>query len=151
MHLSALSPEDMVEIGRQMALSARRGNIYALCGGLGAGKTHWTKGFMDGLKSTAEVTSPTFGLLHEYPSPLGTVFHLDFYRMNTEQEVLALGWDEMMEEDGITIVEWADRFPSLLPTHSVWLQFEVAADGTRQIRLTSDITDQGNPLSLSNR
>ena len=63
----AETPDAMKALGAQAAESARAGSVIALVGGLGAGKTHWTKGFVAGLGSSAEVTSPTFGLVHEYP------------------------------------------------------------------------------------
>ena len=93
--------------------------MIALIGGLGAGKTHWTKGLVAGLGSAAEVTSPTFGLVHEYPGGRLPVFHLDFYRLENAGELIALGWDEYLEADGVIIAEWGDKFPDLLPAGTV--------------------------------
>jgi tRNA threonylcarbamoyladenosine biosynthesis protein TsaE len=107
--------------------------VIALVGDLGAGKTHWTKGFVAGLASRAEVTSPTFGLVHEYADGRLPVFHFDFYRLGSAAELLALGWDEILEQDGIVIAEWADKFPEILPADARWLRFTVAADGSRQV------------------
>lgn len=136
MHHSAHTPEDMLALGNGFAQSAKPGDIFALCGDLGAGKTHWTKGFVGALHADIEVTSPTFGLLHEYPTTPSTIYHFDFYRMDSEEEVIALGWDEILDQDGIVIVEWADLFPDLLPAATRWLQFTISADGTRKV-LTS--------------
>jgi tRNA threonylcarbamoyladenosine biosynthesis protein TsaE len=110
------------------------GAVIALTGGLGAGKTHWTKGFVAGIGSAADVTSPTFGLLHEYRGGRLPVFHLDFYRLESAAELVALGWDELMEEDGVIVAEWADKFPELLPEGTEWLDFKVGADGVRTLR-----------------
>lgn len=132
---NAASPEAMEQLGRAAAAEARPGNVIALVGGLGAGKTHWTKGFVAGIGSPAEVTSPTFGLVHEYPGGRLPVFHLDFYRLDTPEELIALGWDEYLESDGVVIAEWADKFPELLPEWTMWLQFTITADGGRELRI----------------
>jgi tRNA threonylcarbamoyladenosine biosynthesis protein TsaE len=71
----AETPDAMQQLGRTAAAEAGPGTVIALVGGLGAGKTHWTKGFVAGLGSAAEVTSPTFGLVHEYPGGKMPVFH----------------------------------------------------------------------------
>ncbi len=125
----------MMALGRRFASAARGGAIYALVGGLGAGKTHWTKGFVAGLGSDEEVTSPTFGLLHEYSRGTWEVFHFDFYRIGEAAELLALGWDEYVEAGGIVIAEWADRFPELLPAETIWLEFAVLPDGARTVTI----------------
>ena len=130
----AKSPEAMETLGREAAALAREGAVIALVGGLGAGKTHWTKGFVAGLGSPAEVTSPTFGLVHEYPGGSLPVFHLDFYRPETAGELVSLGWDEILEQDAVVIAEWGDKFPELLPAETVWLHFTVEPDGSRTVR-----------------
>ncbi len=130
----AESAEAMETLGREAAGQAPPGSVIALVGGLGAGKTHWTKGFVAGIGSAAEVTSPTFGLIHEYSGGRLPVFHLDFYRLDSAAELVALGWDELLEEDGVVIAEWADKFPELLPPDTLWLQFTVEPDGSRTLR-----------------
>jgi tRNA threonylcarbamoyladenosine biosynthesis protein TsaE len=127
----AESPEAMKLLGRAAAAEARAGAVIALVGGLGAGKTHWTKGFVAGLGSTASVTSPTFGLVHEYSDGRLPVFHFDFYRLESAAELLALGWDEYLDQDGVVIAEWGDKFPELLPADTRWLEFSVEKDGSR--------------------
>lgn len=121
----------MEEMGRAAAAGVRPGDVIALIGGLGAGKTHWTKGLVAGLGSAAEVTSPTFGLVHEYPGGRLAVFHLDFYRLENAGELIALGWDEYLEADGVIIAEWGDKFPDLLPAGTVRLVFSIEMDGSR--------------------
>lgn len=124
----------MEALGREAAQAAGPGLVVALVGGLGAGKTHWTKGFVAGTGSAAEVTSPTFGLLHEYRGGRLPVFHLDFYRLGSAAELVALGWDELLDEGGMVIAEWADKFPELLPPETLWLHFTVEPDGSRTLR-----------------
>ena len=129
------NPESMKSLGAQAAAGMQSGAVIALVGGLGAGKTHWTKGFVAGLGSSAEVTSPTFGLVHEYPGGRLPVFHLDFYRLESADELLAIGWDEILDSGGIVIAEWADKFPELLPPGTVWLEFSITDEGAREVRI----------------
>ena len=134
MQAIATSVEEMEQLGRSAASHVRPGMVIALVGGLGAGKTHWTKGLVAGLGSAAEVTSPTFGLVHEYPGGRLPVIHMDFYRLDSPQEILALGWDEYLDSGGVIVAEWADKFPSILPADACWLTFEISSDGCRTIR-----------------
>jgi tRNA threonylcarbamoyladenosine biosynthesis protein TsaE len=129
----AATAEDMMELGRKSAETARPGDVFALVGGLGAGKTHWTKGFVAGCGSATEVTSPTFGLVHEYPNGRLPLAHLDFYRLDSAAELIALGWDELLEQDGVIVAEWADKFPELLPEGTCWLRFNIEPDGNRTV------------------
>ena len=128
------TPEAMQELGRVSAQHVRAGSVVALCGGLGVGKTHWTKGLVAGLGSVAEVTSPTFGLVHEYLGGTWPVLHLDFYRLETPQDLIALGWDEYLEGDGVVVAEWGDKFPELFPPDTTWLMFSIGADGSRTVQ-----------------
>ncbi len=128
------TPDAMQQLGRNAAAGLRPGTVIALVGGLGAGKTHWTKGLVAGLGSAAEVTSPTFGLVHEYPGGTMPVFHFDFYRLESAEELLALGWDEYLESGGVVIAEWGDKFPGLLPPDAHWLCFHIEPGGGRTIR-----------------
>ncbi|RYD19497.1 MAG: tRNA (adenosine(37)-N6)-threonylcarbamoyltransferase complex ATPase subunit type 1 TsaE [Verrucomicrobiaceae bacterium] len=134
MQQHAATSEEMIELGKAAAETARPGTVIALVGGLGAGKTHWTKGFVTGMGSSSEVTSPTFGLLHEYPGGRLPVFHLDFYRLESAGELIALGWDELVEQDGVILAEWGDKFPDMLPPDTRWLRFSVEEDGSRTVR-----------------
>ena len=128
------SPEETFAWGQRLAAELRAGDVIALCGNLGAGKTQATKGIVSGVHSSADVTSPTFTLVHEYTDGRLPVYHFDFYRMDAEAEVLLLGWDEYLDEPGILVVEWADRFPRLMPHHARWFYLENIADGTRTVR-----------------
>ncbi len=106
----------------------------ALCGQLGAGKTQVTTGIVAGLGSAAAVTSPTFTLLHEYLDGRLPVFHFDFYRMERPEEVLGIAWDEILDEPGVVIVEWADLFPELMPQTTRWFELRAQPDGSRMIQ-----------------
>ncbi|MBK8039549.1 MAG: tRNA (adenosine(37)-N6)-threonylcarbamoyltransferase complex ATPase subunit type 1 TsaE [Verrucomicrobiaceae bacterium] len=121
------------EWGRQLAPTLAAGDVIALCGQLGAGKTQITRGIVAGMGSAVAVTSPTFTLVHEYLDGRLPVFHFDFYRMESASEVIGIGWDEFLTEPGVIIVEWADMFPDLMPPGTRWFHIEAQPDGTRQV------------------
>ncbi len=96
----------------------------ALLGEMGAGKTHWAKGFARVLGYGGEVTSPTFALVQEYHGGRMPIFHFDLYRLKQAEEVLQLGWDDYCDQAGIMLVEWADLFPQLLPESRYVVQID---------------------------
>lgn len=132
------TPEAMMALGAEFATDARPGDIFALIGNLGAGKTHWTKGFVSAIAPETCVTSPTFAILNEYRSGKYPIFHFDFHRLKTAEELIALGWDEYLDEGGIIICEWADLFPELFPEITHWLEITHQPDGSRLLRRTKN-------------
>ncbi len=130
-------PAETHAFARQLAADARAGEVWALVGDLGAGKTHFVQGVAAGLDAPGPVTSPTFTLVHEYPGGRLPVYHFDFYRLRTADELLALGWEEYTGGDGLTVVEWADKFPELLPPGTRWFRFEILGGDERRIVETS--------------
>lgn len=123
-----------VAAGEALGKELRGGEVIALSGGLGAGKTHFSKGIARGLGfAGGEVTSPTFSLVQEYRGGRLPVFHFDFYRMESADEALALGWDEYVEAGGVCVVEWADRFPGLMPEGVQWWRLEPDEGGGRRL------------------
>lgn len=123
--------------GQSLAADLKPGDVIALCGQLGAGKTHLVKGLLSGLGTDECATSPTFSLVHEYQSARLPVFHFDFYRMAREGDLLNIGWDEYLDEPGVILVEWADLFPALLPPHTHWYRLEVLPEGGRRVTRTA--------------
>ena len=128
----------MHDFAAQWAAQLRGGEVLALCGSLGAGKTHFTQGLARGLGiDPGSVTSPTFTLVHEYAGGRLPLFHFDFYRLEAEQELLGVGWEEYLDEPGIVVAEWADKFSHLLPASTQW--WRISADeqkpGVRTLRL----------------
>jgi tRNA threonylcarbamoyladenosine biosynthesis protein TsaE len=119
--------------GHNLASQLRAGDVIALCGHLGAGKTQATKGIVAGLGSMIDATSPTFTLVHEYLDGKLPVFHFDFYRMDEPAQVFTVGWDDFLDESGVIIVEWADLFPDLLPPQTRWFFFESLPSGERRV------------------
>ena len=125
------SPAQTAARGRALAADARPGEVWALVGDLGAGKTHFVQGIAAGVGALGPATSPTFALVHEYVGGRLPVFHFDFYRLETAGEALALGLEEYFDGGGLTVVEWADKFPALLPPGTRWFRFETG-DGDRR-------------------
>lgn len=132
------SAEETISVGRELAgLLPPRGAVL-LIGNLGAGKTTLVKGIASGrgIAAPEEVSSPTFPLVHEYGDP-ARIFHVDLYRLETEQEVLTLGLDEMIDRRAITIIEWGERFPRLWPAGTPTITLEHTGENSRRITLTS--------------
>ncbi|MFN2509340.1 MAG: tRNA (adenosine(37)-N6)-threonylcarbamoyltransferase complex ATPase subunit type 1 TsaE [Chthoniobacterales bacterium] len=127
------SPQKTFAAGAECAQGAQAGDIFALCGNIGAGKTQFVKGFVHGLGSEAVVTSPTFTLVHEYEGGRCAVYHFDFYRVESADAVVRLGFDDYIYGDGICLIEWADRFPELLPHESISISISVKSETERVI------------------
>ena len=127
------SAEETAAAGFACGRGARVGQVFALKGDLGAGKTQFVKGFVAGLGSDAEVTSPTFTLLHEYTASRCPVYHFDFYRLASVDAVLRLGLDDYVFGDGVCIIEWADRFAELLPSDAIWITITAPNETERVI------------------
>ena len=107
--------------------------VVSLEGPLGAGKTHFVKAVASALGIISEVTSPTFALLQSYGTDEHFLHHSDWYRLESAEEVLALGLEEYYG-DGLTIIEWGDKFPEILPAGTLRLRIEPQSDTSRLIR-----------------
>jgi tRNA threonylcarbamoyladenosine biosynthesis protein TsaE len=127
------SAEETFIRGRERAAQLHAGNIIALVGDLGTGKTLFVKGLVAGLDIEAAVTSPTFTILHEYTGGRFPVYHFDFYRLEDRDAALRLGLDDYFFDDGVSIVEWADRFRDLIPESAHWIRFEMKSENSRAI------------------
>lgn len=127
------SEQETHAFGAEIAADLKPGDALGLVGQLGAGKTHFSQGIVSALGSVESVTSPTFTLVNEYHDGRLPVFHFDFYRMEDADEALKIGWDEFLDEPGIILVEWADKFPELMPEDTRWFRFKIEDDGTRTI------------------
>ena len=126
--------EAMVGAGKKLGSTAKPSDVFALIGDLGAGKTHFTKGLVHGAGCESSVTSPTFPLLHEYLQGKVPIYHFDFYRINSVHELIDIGWEDYAESDGICVIEWADKFPEIIPKIAIWLQFNIKDNGSRIIQ-----------------
>jgi tRNA threonylcarbamoyladenosine biosynthesis protein TsaE len=122
-------------IGRQLAKDVEVGCVLALKGELGSGKTLFTQGLVAGLESDAAVTSPTFTIVHEYQGGRLPVYHFDFFRLENRESAVQLGLEDYFFGDGISVIEWADRFPELIPEQARWITFEIKSKRQRIITL----------------
>jgi tRNA threonylcarbamoyladenosine biosynthesis protein TsaE len=129
------SPVETEAIARQFANELNVGSILALEGELGSGKTQFTKGIVAGLESSAPVTSPTFTIIHEYPGGRLPVYHFDFFRLEDRQSVARLGLDDYFFGDGVSVIEWAGRFPEFIPEQARWILFELKSENVRTITI----------------
>ena len=128
------SPAETEAIGRQVAKNIGVGSVLALKGDLGSGKTLFVKGVVNGLGSSADVTSPTFTILHEYRGGGRLpVYHFDLFRVENPQALARLGLDDYFFGDGISVIEWADRFPEFVPEQARWIFFEIKSETQRAI------------------
>jgi tRNA threonylcarbamoyladenosine biosynthesis protein TsaE len=127
------SPADTETVGRRLAEDAAVGTVLALQGELGSGKTLFTKGFVAGMGSKAAVSSPTFTIVHEYRDGRLPVYHFDFFRVENRRALARLGLDDYFFGDGVSVLEWADRFPDFIPEQASWIRFEIKSENQRAI------------------
>jgi tRNA threonylcarbamoyladenosine biosynthesis protein TsaE len=127
------SPGETESFGRQFAGKVKPGDVLALAGGLGSGKTQFVKGLTAGLGAPTGATSPTFTLIHEYSGGRMPIYHFDFFRVEDRQSAQRLGLDDYFFGDGVSVIEWADRFPDLIPDNARWISFETKSETQRAI------------------
>lgn len=128
------SVEAAQAFGEGWAETLTGGEVIALHGVLGAGKTQLVKGLARGLEFPGDVTSPTFTIVHEYVGGRLPIYHLDLYRLANEEAAIKMGLEEYLPSPGVTIIEWPERIPSLLPDQTVHWELEVVSLTERVIR-----------------
>jgi len=129
------SPAETEAFARRLAEDLIVGSVLALTGDLGSGKTLFAQGLVAGLESDAAVTSPTFTIVHEYQGGRLPVYHFDFFRLENRESALRLGLEDYFFSDGVSVIEWADRFPELIPKEARWISFEIKSERQRIITL----------------
>ena len=125
------SPEETRRLAAELLRELRPGAVLALHGDLGAGKTCFVQGLAAALGVQQAVSSPTFVLIHEYPST-PPLYHADLYRIRDADDAFGLGIEEYFKSDGITVIEWAERATEILPPDTWHLTVEVGADLTER-------------------
>ena len=135
--LTTNSPDETLAVGRRIGAALTGGDVVALVGPLGAGKTHLVKGIAAGagVADPRKVNSPTFVLVNEYEARLH-LYHVDVYRLAGADELDALGFDEMCASDGAVLVEWADRVPECLPADHLSVTLNVTGPDQRELTCT---------------
>jgi tRNA threonylcarbamoyladenosine biosynthesis protein TsaE len=138
-HFTIISDLDQETIlfGREIGSLLAQGDVVALVGELGSGKTYLAKGIAYGLGVGAGmvITSPSFALVNEYQGRV-TLFHMDVYRLETLAEVLSAGLEEYLHSGGVVVLEWANRWPEILPEHAITVELLIIDDHSRKITLT---------------
>lgn len=133
------SAGETAALGREFASSLKPGDVVAMIGTLGSGKTCFVTGACAALGVTVRVTSPTFTLINEYPAPFGTVAHIDMYRIGSRRELAELGIEEYFTTRCICFIEWADAVPDLLPPeHYRVTVVHGAEESERRITVSAD-------------
>jgi tRNA threonylcarbamoyladenosine biosynthesis protein TsaE len=152
------SPDETEAFGRRFAENLKPGDVLALTGELGSGKTQFVKGLAAGLGAATAATSPTFTLIHEYSGGDLPVYHFDFFRLEdrqrsrrepgdvdgkareglragtrANQSAERLGLDDYFFGDGVSVIEWADKFSDLIPETARWISFETKSETQRAI------------------
>jgi tRNA threonylcarbamoyladenosine biosynthesis protein TsaE len=136
------SADETQALAARLAERLGPGDVVALTGELGAGKTCFTQGLARGLGVAGRAVSPTFVLVHEYRGRV-PVHHVDAYRTESLTELLDLGLEELFAGDGVTIVEWADKLLPLLPPHTVHVHIEGVGDEPRTITIRGHVSQAG--------
>ena len=121
--------------GRRLAGQLHAGDVVLLRGPLGAGKSELTRGIAEGLGVAETVTSPSFTILNVYESGRIPLYHFDWYRLESEEELYELGMDEYLGGDGIAAVEWPERCPEAVPERDLEIRLEPAGEEERRITL----------------
>jgi len=148
------SASETIRVGKTVGSRLLLGDVVALVGELGAGKTQFIKGLAAGagIENSAYISSPSFTLIHEYPGKI-PFYHIDLFRLGREQEAEELGLEDYFQGRGITAIEWADKIPSLLPEELLFISItyldknirsvEIAGRGRRYEDLVNQVQSSG--------
>ncbi len=135
--LQTKSTLETIRIGKSIGSLLLPGDVVALVGELGTGKTQFIKGLAVGvgIGNPAYLSSPSFTLINEYEGRV-PFYHIDLFRLKEEKEAEELGLEEYFQGRGITAIEWADRIPSLLPKEVLWINIHYTGKNTRSLEIT---------------
>ncbi|ATD55896.1 tRNA (adenosine(37)-N6)-threonylcarbamoyltransferase complex ATPase subunit type 1 TsaE [Clostridium chauvoei] len=134
MYFNVDSVESTTSIGYALGKVLKAGDIVCLTGDLGTGKTHITKGIAKGLGIDEHITSPTFTIVNEYDSGRLKLFHFDVYRVSDPDEIYAIGFDDYIFSDGVSIIEWANYIEDILPNDYIHILIEKDLDKGENFR-----------------
>ena len=135
------SAQETIEIGRRLGAVLKQGDVIALVGELGSGKTWLTKGIGLGLDipSAVVITSPSFSLVNEYEGRCA-FYHMDGYRLESVSDFLSAGLEEYLYQDGVVAMEWADQWPEILPAWRIKVEIVILDERSRKIKLSGHHT-----------
>lgn len=124
----SLKAEDTFKIGEKLGMEAKAGDVFCLYGDLGVGKTVFSQGFARGLGIHETINSPTFTIVQVYEDGRLPFYHFDVYRIADEEEMYEIGFDDMIEGEGVALIEWADLIKNLLPANCQKIYIEKELD-----------------------
>lgn len=127
------SADETIALGEKIGALLKPGDIIAMTGTLAAGKTTITKGIAKALGVKDTITSPTFCLISEYAGTKMPLYHMDVYRLDSDEDFINLGVDDMLFGEGVCIIEWSEKVQRELPKTTIWMTITPAEDGTRTI------------------
>jgi len=130
------SEEETQRIGKEISKRLKNGDVVGLYGELGSGKTVFAKGIAEGLKAKVQVKSPSFTIVNEYRGEY-TIYHIDLYRIDREDDFLKLGFDDYFYTNGICVIEWADKISDYLPPKGFDVYINILDKTTREIKVLS--------------
>ena len=131
------SPIETEKFAKDFAKKLQGGEVIAFRGGLGMGKTCFTRGLCCGLGFTGDVTSPTFALINEYLGGRLSVFHFDMYRISSWEELYSSGFFEYVEQGGVVVAEWSENIDGALPDNTIYVNIEAIDETSRKITVFS--------------
>ncbi len=126
------SPEETIEFGKEIGAKLRGGDVIAFVGGLGAGKTTFTRGLAIGMGLGDEVTSPTFALVNEYRGKIN-LYHFDMYRIMNAESLETTGFYDYMSDDNVLAIEWSENIKDCLDRNTIYITINRIDDDTREI------------------
>jgi tRNA threonylcarbamoyladenosine biosynthesis protein TsaE len=138
MKIITKNKEETQALATKIAKQLKGGEVLALQGDLGAGKTTFTQGLAKALGVKVNVTSPTFVLLKIYKTKhisIKQMIHIDAYRLNTGTDLEAIGWQEYLKPDTLVVIEWADKVKSVIPKQTKWFKFKLLANDKHQVEM----------------
>ncbi len=125
---------EISQTAQQFLAVARKFEVWALSGHLGAGKTTFTAALLKELGSRDSVSSPTFSIINQYEVSGATLYHSDWYRIGDEEEAIASGLEDMLQQQGIKIIEWWEKAPDLLPAGTLYCYLEPLSPSRRSLK-----------------
>lgn len=135
------SLSEIKEVASQVYDVAKARKVWAIHGEMGAGKTTFIHALCENLGVTSAIGSPTYAIINEYESELaGSIYHMDWYRLKDEEEALQAGVEDTIQRGGFTLIEWADKFPELLPENCLHLYITSTSQTSRQITLDDTVS-----------
>ncbi|MBQ3216268.1 MAG: tRNA (adenosine(37)-N6)-threonylcarbamoyltransferase complex ATPase subunit type 1 TsaE [Oscillospiraceae bacterium] len=131
------TPEQTELLGEKLGWQLQGGEVIAYKGGLGAGKTAFTRGLARGLGISQRVTSPTYTIANEYTGGRLTLFHFDMYRIGSSEELFDIGWEDYLQRGGVCAVEWSENVFDAMEG-AIVVEIEKLSDSGRRISLKGD-------------